>query len=76
MKGMIGGWGSLGETTRANVFVAICFRAVSDFCKEERRSTSAVRFSDRRSISRQIEFFRRSKNAVYKPAGQREISVL
>lgn len=32
---------------------------------QEGRSASAVRFNDRRSISRQIEFFRRSKNAVY-----------
>lgn len=32
------------------------------------RSTFAVRFSDRRSISRQIEFFQRSKNAAHKPA--------
>jgi len=38
----------------------------------EGRSTSAVRFSDRRSISRQIEFFQRSKNAAYKPAGRTE----
>lgn len=53
------------EIARANVFVAICFRAVSDFRKKE-DPTSVVRFSDRRrSISRQIEFFRRSKNAVY-----------
>lgn len=37
---------------------------------QEGRSASVVRFSDRRrSISRQIEFFRRSKNAVYNRYG-------